>query len=235
MTNLDELIAVAHKLRAPGGCPWDAEQTHESLVKYLLEETYELIEALESGNREEIMEELGDVLYQVVFHSDLAAAGSLGEPFDIQDVAKLSADKMRGRHPHVFGTPEELEKYAAKTGDEVMLNWDSHKQREKPERQSVLDGIPQALPALALADKVIGKAQKIGLLPEGESDAGLPMDNEDVLGGLLLTIVADARAKGLDPERALREATRELQVAIRATELAGEFDAGIIGMADADD
>jgi XTP/dITP diphosphohydrolase len=232
MTNLDELIAVAHKLRAPGGCPWDAEQTHESLVKYLLEETYELIEALESGNREEIMEELGDVLYQVVFHSDLAAAGSLGEPFDIQDVAKLSADKMRGRHPHVFGTPEELEKYAAKTGDEVMLNWDSHKQREKPERQSVLDGIPQALPALALADKVIGKAQKIGLLPEGESDAGLPMDNEDVLGGLLLTIVADARAKGLDPERALREATRELQVAIRATELAGEVDAGIIGMAE---
>jgi XTP/dITP diphosphohydrolase len=235
MTNLDELIAVAHKLRAPGGCPWDAEQTHESLVKYLLEEAYELIEALEGGNREEIMEELGDVLYQVVFHSDLAAAGSLGEPFDIQDVAKLSADKMRGRHPHVFGTPEELEKYAAKTGDEVMLNWDSHKQREKPERQSVLDGIPQALPALALADKVIGKAQKIGLLPEGESDAGLPMDNEDVLGGLLLTIVADARAKGLDPERALREATRELQVAIRATELAGEFDAGIIGMAGADD
>ncbi|MEY4743743.1 MAG: hypothetical protein RIR34_1082 [Actinomycetota bacterium] len=235
MTNLDELLAVAHKLRAPGGCPWDAEQTHESLVKYLLEETYELIEALESGSREEIMEELGDVLYQVVFHSDLAAAGSLGEPFDIQDVAKLSADKMRGRHPHVFGTPEELEKYAAKTGDEVMLNWDSHKQREKPERQSVLDGIPQALPALALADKVIGKAQKIGLLPEGETDAGLPMDNEDVLGGLLLTIVADARAKGLDPERALREATRELQVAIRATELAGEFDAGIIGMADADE
>ena len=233
MTNLDELLAVAHKLRAPGGCPWDAEQTHESLVKYLLEETYELIEALESGNRAEIMEELGDVLYQVVFHSDLAAAGSLGEPFDIQDVAKLSADKMRGRHPHVFGTPEELEKYAAKTGVEVMLNWDSHKQREKPERQSVLDGIPQALPALALADKVIGKAQKIGLLPEGETDAGLPMDNEDVLGGLLLTIVADARAKGLDPERALREATRELQVAIRATELAGEFDAGIIGMADA--
>jgi XTP/dITP diphosphohydrolase len=235
MTNPDEPTAVAHKLRAPGGCPWDAEQTHESLVKYLLEEAYELIEALEGGNREEIMEELGDVLYQVVFHSDLAAAGSLGEPFDIQDVAKLSADKMRGRHPHVFGTPEELEKYAAKTGDEVMLNWDSHKQREKPERQSVLDGIPQALPALALADKVIGKAQKIGLLPEGESDAGLPMDNEDVLGGLLLTIVADARAKGLDPERALREATRELQVAIRATELAGEFDAGIIGMAGADD
>jgi len=234
MTNLDELIAVAHKLRAPGGCPWDAEQTHESLVKYLLEETYELIEALESGNREEIMEELGDVLYQVVFHSDLAAVGSLGEPFDIQDVAKLSADKMRGRHPHVFGTPEELEKYAANTGDEVMLNWDEHKKKEKPERESVLDGIPQALPALALADKVIGKAQKIGMIPEGDTNAGLPMDSEEVLGGLLLTIVADARAKGLDPERALREATRELQVAIRASELdlAGAFDAGLIQLED---
>lgn len=233
MTNLDELIAVAHKLRAPGGCPWDAEQTHESLVKYLLEETYELIEALEAGSRDEIMEELGDVLYQVVFHSDLAATGTLGEPFDIEDVALLSANKMRGRHPHVFGTPEELVKFAAKTGDDVMLNWDEHKKKEKPERESVLDGIPQAMPALALADKVIGKAQKIGLLPEG-GENGLPMDNEEVLGGLLLTIVADARAKGLDPERALREATRELQVAIRATELAGEFDAGIIGVAEAD-
>ena len=227
-TNLDELIAVAHQLRAPGGCPWDAEQTHRSLVQYLLEETYELIEALESGDRNEIMEELGDVLYQVVFHSDLAQSGSLGEPFDIQDVAKITADKMRSRHPHVFGTPEELEKYKAETGDDVMLNWDNHKQREKPHRSSVLDGVPQQLPALALANKVIGKAQKIGLLPDGDVDAGLPMDNEEVLGGLLLTIVADARAKGLDPERALREATRELQVAIRATELAGDNDAGII-------
>jgi len=237
MTNLDDLIAVAHKLRAPGGCPWDAEQTHESLTKYLLEETYELIEALESGNRDEILEELGDVLYQVIFHSDLAATGSLGEPFDIQDVALASANKMRGRHPHVFGTPEELEKYAANTGDEVMLNWEEHKKKEKPERESVLDGIPQALPALALADKVIGKAQKIGMIPEGDSDAGLPMDNEEVLGGLLLTIVADARAKGLDPERALREATRELQVAIRASELelAGVFDAGILGNLDPDE
>ena len=82
MSNLDELIAIAKQLRAPGGCPWDAEQTHQSLTKYLIEESYELVEAIESGNREQILEELGDVLYQVVFHSDLAESGSLGEGFN---------------------------------------------------------------------------------------------------------------------------------------------------------
>ncbi len=228
MTELDQLIATAHTLRAPGGCPWDAEQTHTSLVQYLLEETYELIDAIESGNREEVIEELGDVLYQVVFHSDLAQSGSLGEPFDIQDVARVSGEKMRGRHPHVFGSPEELEKYAAKTGDEVMLNWDAHKQKEKPHRQSVLDGIPQALPALALANKVIGKAEKIGLL-DPKAEAAVPLENEAALGKLLLAIVSSARASGLDPERSLREATRELQVEIRAAELDDDLDAGVIG------
>jgi len=233
MTQLDELIAVAAKLRAPGGCPWDAEQTHRSLVQYLLEETYELIDAIESGDRDEILEELGDVLYQVIFHSDLAAHGSLGEPFDIQAVAKLTADKMRGRHPHVFGTPEELERYAAKTGDDVMLNWDAHKQREKPERSSVLDGIPQGLPALALANKVIGKAQKIQLLDE---TAGSPLqfESEEQLGGLLLAIVQSARAAGFDSERALREATRDLMADVRKAEVLDASDAGVIATGDLD-
>jgi len=230
-SKLDELIQVAHTLRAPGGCPWDAEQTHRSLVQYLLEETYELIEALESGNREEVLEELGDVLYSVIFHADLAATGSLGEPFDIQDVAEISIAKMKNRHPHVFGTPEELEKYAAKTGDDVMLNWDAHKKREKPERESVLDGIPQQLPALALANKVLGKAEKIGLIdPQDPDQSGLPVGTEEELGGLLLAIVAAARAAGLDPERALRESTRELQVEIRAAELSDANDAGIVAL-----
>ncbi|NDE88912.1 MAG: nucleoside triphosphate pyrophosphohydrolase, partial [Micrococcales bacterium] len=166
MTELDQLIETARILRAPGGCPWDAEQTHQSLVQYLLEETYELIDALETGSREDVLEELGDVLYQVVFHSDLSGSGTLGAPFDIQDVARFTNEKMRGRHPHVFGSAEELEKFKAKTGDDVMLNWDNHKQKEKPERESILDGIPAALPALALASKVIGKAQKMGLLDE---------------------------------------------------------------------
>jgi XTP/dITP diphosphohydrolase len=229
MTKLDELIAVAHKLRAPGGCPWDAEQTHNSLTKYLLEEAYELIDAIESGNRDEILEELGDVLYQVIFHSDLAATGSLGETFDIQDVAELSAKKMIGRHPHVFGNEEELEKYAAVTGDDVMVNWDDHKKREKPERSSVLDGIPQNMPALALADKVMGKAEKIGLL-DADAPGPFTVTSEAELGAILLAMVSSARAAGLDPERALRGAVRELQVEIREVEIADASDAGVIAL-----
>lgn len=229
MTKLDDLIAVAHKLRAPGGCPWDAEQTHESLTKYLLEEAYELIEALESGNREEILEELGDVLYQVIFHSDLAATGSLGEPFDLEDVAELSAKKMIGRHPHVFGNEEELEKYAATTGEDVMQNWEDHKKREKPERSSVLDGIPQGMPALALADKVMGKAEKIGLL-DPDASGPFTVTSEAELGAILLAMVSSARSAGIDPERALRGAVRELQVEIREVEIADGTDAGVIGL-----
>ena len=228
MTNLDELIATANKLRAPGGCPWDAEQTHQSLTKYLIEESYELVEAIESGDREQILEELGDVLYQVIFHSDLAQSGSLGESFSIQDVAALSTKKMKGRHPHVFGTPEELERYKASNGEEVMQNWDAHKQREKPERQSVLDGIPKALPSLMLADKVIGKVQSLGVLGT-EEPGSIELADEDQLGALLLALVLAAKSKGLDAERALRESVRELEVEIRQFELSDDFDAGVIG------
>jgi XTP/dITP diphosphohydrolase len=228
MTNLDELIATAKKLRAPGGCPWDAEQTHQSLTKYLIEESYELVEAIESGSREQILEELGDVLYQVVFHSDLAQAGSLGESFSIQDVAELSIKKMKGRHPHVFGTPEDLERYKASNGEEVMQNWEAHKQREKPERESVLDGIPKALPSLMLADKVIGKAQSLGVLGT-EEPGSIEIADEDQLGALLLALVLAAKSKGLDAERALRESVRELEVEVRQFELSDDFDAGVIG------
>ena len=230
MTKIDELIQTARQLRAPGGCPWDAEQTHQSLAKYLIEETYELIDAIESNDRQQILEELGDVFYHVVFHSDLAESGSLGEPFNIQDVAELSIAKMKGRHPHVFGTPEELEKYKAETGDDVMKSWDAHKMKEKPERQSVLDGIPNSLPALLLADKVIGKAQKLGVL-ETEATPAIVVEDEDQLGGLLLALVLSAKHQGLDAERALRETIRELQVEIRAFELSDEFDAGVVGQA----
>lgn len=230
MTKIDELIQTAKQLRAPGGCPWDAEQTHQSLAKYLIEETYELIDAIESNDRQQILEELGDVFYHVVFHSDLAESGSLGEPFNIQDVAELSIAKMKGRHPHVFGTPEELEKYKAETGDDVMKSWDAHKMKEKPERQSVLDGIPNSLPALLLADKVIGKAQKLGVL-ETEATPAFAVEDEDQLGGLLLALVLSAKHQGLDAERALRETIRELQVEIRAFELSDEFDAGVVGQA----
>src|SRR6187431_616934 len=133
---LEELIAVLERLRAPGGCAWDRDQTHESLVRYLIEETYELVDAIELKNDAELIEELGDVLYQVIFHSDIAAEQGR---FTLEDVAEHMTEKMVGRHPHVFGDT------VADTPDAVMVNWDKLKAVEKPHRESVLDGIPQAM------------------------------------------------------------------------------------------
>lgn len=221
---LDELIAVLARLRAPGGCAWDREQTHESLVQYLVEETYELVEAIElpadsPTRREELIEELGDVLYQVIFHSDLAAEA--GE-FTIEDVAAHMTAKMIGRHPHVFGDA------TADTSDEVVALWDVRKAEEKPHRTSVLDGIPQGMPSLALADKIIGRAQKVGLL-ETDAAGSVPVADEEQLGALLLAIVSSAKAGGLDAERALRSTLRALQDEIRDAEAGDPFDAGVIG------
>src|ERR1700712_1575039 len=199
---LEQLIAVLEQLRAPGGCAWDAEQTHESLVRYLVEETYELIDAIESGNRDEMIEELGDVLYQVIFHADIAAH-TPGEEFTLEDVAAHMTAKMVGRHPHVYG--ELAASLDGDTAADVNVRWDEIKKVEKPTRTSVLDGVPQGMPALALADKLLGKAEKLGMaapavVPVNSGGA----DTEAELGDQLLAIVASARAKGLDPERALR-------------------------------
>ncbi|UOE45717.1 MazG family protein [Agromyces larvae] len=213
MSDLDELIATVALLRAPGGCPWDAEQTHESLVRYLVEECWELVEAIEAGDRAELIEELGDVLYQVLFHADLAAH-TAGEEFDIQDVARHMTAKMVSRHPHVFGDRR------AETAADVVAFWDDLKRDEKPHRTSVLDGVPQGMPALALADKVIGKAEQAGVAPEQEADASgwaVP-ETEAELGAELLALVASARARGLDAERALRGAIRDFQAQVRAEE-----------------
>jgi len=228
MKKLESLIQTAHQLRAPGGCAWDAEQTHESLIQYLLEETFELIEAIESGNRDEVLEELGDVLYQVIFHSDLASTGTLGEPFDLEDVSEFMEQKMRSRHPHVFGSEDEKSKYAANSGEAVMQNWDQHKRREKPMRTSIMDGIPGEMPALARANKIIGKAEKSGILSP-LSQPAIPMADEKELGQLLLAIVASARSLKLDSERALRSAVRQLEKEIREQEIEGASDAGVIG------
>lgn len=192
---LDALIDVMATLRGPDGCAWDREQTHESLLKYLIEESHEFIDAVESGDRDHMIEELGDVLYQVLFHADLGAEN--GEPFSIEDVARVTRAKMIGRHPHVFGD------VTADTADEVVANWEKWKAAEKPERESKFDGLPKGLPALALADKVIGK------LTEKPAPVALPDDTtaED-LGDLLFGIVAAAREQGLDAEAALRAAVR---------------------------
>ncbi|MEY5017387.1 MAG: hypothetical protein RL431_436 [Actinomycetota bacterium] len=191
---LDELIAVMAKLRGPGGCAWDAEQSHESLVRYLVEESHELIDAIESGDRVGMLEELGDVLYQVLFHADLASAHP-DAPFDIEDVARVSRTKMVGRHPHVFGD------VIADTAEEVSANWEKWKAAEKPERANKFEGVPAGLPALQLADKVLGKVDA-DVRPEA-----IP-DSEDDLGELLFAVVAAARSRGFDAERALRNAVR---------------------------
>ena len=221
---LDELVATVALLRAPGGCPWDAEQTHESLVQYLVEESWELIDAIEAGDRDEMIEELGDVLYQVLFHADLAAH-TPGEDFDIQDVAAHMTAKMVSRHPHVFGGDR-----TAETADDVVSFWDELKADEKPHRTSVLDGIPRGMPALALAQKVLGKAAKVGVGAAGLPDAATSPApaTEDELGRTLLALVASARSQGLDAERALRHAVRGLEDDVRAAEdaAAGEAPLG---------
>jgi XTP/dITP diphosphohydrolase len=208
---LEELIAVLARLRAPGGCAWDREQTHESLVKHLIEETHELVDAIEGGTREDMIEELGDVLYQVIFHADIAAH-TPGEEFTIDDVAASMTAKMVGRHPHIFG-----ENAGEKSSEDVIASWDALKQIEKPTRTSVLDGIPQGMPSLALADKLLGRAEKVGML-DADAPAVIAVADESELGSLLLAIVSSARSSGLDAERALRGTLRELQTEIRATE-----------------
>jgi XTP/dITP diphosphohydrolase len=218
---LEELIAVLHQLRAPGGCAWDAEQTHESLVQYLVEESYELIDAIETGGRDELIEELGDVLYQVIFHSDIASH-TPGENFTIEDVAANMTAKMIGRHPHVFGDDAAKAAMNVTSGDDVVAVWDELKKADKPGRTSVLDGIPQSMPALALADKLLGRAEKVGIAGAGAPDvaAAIPVDTETELGATLLSLVSTAKANGLDAERALRTALRALQDEIRQAESA---------------
>jgi XTP/dITP diphosphohydrolase len=217
---LDQLVAVLEQLRAPGGCVWDAEQSHESLVRYLVEETYELVEAIESGDRDDLIEELGDVLYQVIFHSDIAAH-TPGEEFTIEDVAAHMTAKMVGRHPHVYG--ELAGDPAATTAADVNARWDELKKLEKPSRTSVLDGVPQGMPALALADKLLGKATKLGmsgseLSGNGAASGSSELDSEQALGEALLATVAAAHEQGLDAERALRGALRDLQARMREQE-----------------
>lgn len=193
---LDALIEVMATLRGPDGCAWDREQTHQSLLKYLIEESHEFIDAVESGDRDHMREELGDVLYQVLFHADLAAAHP-DRPFTIDDVARVAREKMVGRHPHVFGD------VTADTSAEVVANWEKWKAAEKPDRESPFDGLPKGLPALALADKVIGK-----LLSKPHATDLPPDVTAEDLGEILFELVAAAKERGLDAESALRSAVR---------------------------
>ena len=199
------------RLRSPGGCPWDAEQTHESLIKYLLEESYEFIEAVETGDREAMREELGDVLLQVYFHARMAEEHPT-DPFSIEDVAQTVAEKLVRRHPHVFGDVEEL------SSDEVLENWEAIKAAEKG-RTSAVDGVPLAQPALPLVSKLLYRAEKNRLVLDLPSVIAQPSEaTEAAVGDVLLATIAWASANGVDPEGALRLAARRLIAQIEELE-----------------
>lgn len=202
-SELLRLREVMDKLRSPGGCPWDAEQDHTSLLKYLLEESYEFIEAVENNDKADMQEELGDLLLQVYFHSRMAEE-DIDSPFDIEDVAKGVADKLIRRHPHVFGETK------VGSSEEVLENWESQKAAEKG-RTSLIDGVPLAQPALSLATKIIYRINKLDAqLPISKSVSISPEITEDQFGELLLGLIAQAVEKGIDPEAALRSAAKSL-------------------------
>jgi len=196
-----DLVTVMDRLRA--SCPWDREQTHESLARYLLEEAYETLEAIETGDYTHLREELGDLLLQVYFHARIAAEDP-DDPFDIDDVAGGIVDKLVHRHPHVFALAEGAD---APSVGEVEESWEALKAAEKG-RGSVLEGIPLALPALSLAEKTLGRAGRVGVAPAVT----------DGLGDRLLALVVEARAAELDAEQELRQAVRRLAEAVRAVE-----------------
>jgi XTP/dITP diphosphohydrolase len=191
------------KLRSPGGCLWDAEQDHESLLKYLLEESYEFIEAVENKDRTSMQEELGDLLLQVYFHSRIAEEDA-DNPFNVEDVAKTVTDKLIRRHPHVFGGTK------VESSSEVLENWEAQKAAEKG-RTSIIDGVPLAQPALPLAAKVLYRMNKLNFELEVDKPTEISEQlNQDQFGDLLLGIIAQAVDLGIDPEAALRTATKSL-------------------------
>ena len=199
------------RLRSPGGCPWDAEQTHESLLKYLLEESYEFIDAVEKGNRVEMREELGDVLLQVFFHARMAEESN-EEPFSIEDVAEGVADKLIRRHPHVFGDAK------VSGSEEVLENWEAIKTEEKG-RTSAIDGVPLGQPALPLAAKLLYRAEKYGYKIPTQTPIEIGGNLSEIEAGrILLGIIDDMQKTGIDPEAALRAATKEYLAKIQAHE-----------------
>jgi XTP/dITP diphosphohydrolase len=205
LPQVERLAEVMATLRH--ACPWDAQQTHRSLVQYLIEETAETVEAIEAGDRDHLREELGDLLLQVVFHAEIAAESDPG--FDLDDVAAGVADKLIARHPYVFASED--------VPVDLHGSWEQRKAREKG-RRSVLEGIPEQLSSLARANKIIARARSRQVAidlprePVGEAEVGAEM----------LDLVARAQAAGVDPDQALRVAVRGLEGQVRAAESAAD-------------
>jgi XTP/dITP diphosphohydrolase len=198
-----DVVAVMDRLVSPGGDPWKQQQSHRSLAPYLLEESYEAYDAISAGDLDALREELGDVLLQIVLHARLAEDLPEDERWSIDDVAGVLVDKMIRRNPHVFA--------GASVADieEITDNWERIKKAEKS-RDSVLDGVALSQPALALAAKILQRADR--------ADLAVPLPSGSELGATLLRLVAQARTDGLDPEAALRRAVLDYAGAIRAAE-----------------
>jgi XTP/dITP diphosphohydrolase len=225
-----DLVAVMDRLRSPGGCPWDAAQTPTSLVPYLVEEAFEAAEAIETGDRDAMREELGDVLLQVVFHARVAQEHP-DDPFDVDAVADGIVAKLVHRHPHVFGDRAAGPDAPDVSPQSVEATWEVLKAAEKA-RESVLDGVPVALPALARADKVLGRLARAGLEPDPDPSPGQAdlrhadhppsadggLRDAKAIGDALLQLVRRARDAGVDPEAVLRERVRRLERAARDME-----------------
>jgi XTP/dITP diphosphohydrolase len=207
-SQLQRLVEVMNTLRSPGGCPWDAEQTHESLLKYLLEESYEFVDAVQADNRTDMREELGDVLLQVYFHARMAQEHPT-DPFSIEDVAQGIADKLIRRHPHVFAGVQ------VRDSQEVLENWEELKKKEKG-RTSPLDGVAMSQPALPLIEKLLYRAEKYNVevtIPDSVSIDG-PAD-ESAVGQALVAVIAWAHANGIDAEAALRKEAMRISQEIK--------------------
>lgn len=212
LTGVAKLVAVMDTLRSPGGCPWDAQQTHASLLEYLLEESHELVAAVEIGNRDDLREELGDVLLQVVFHARIAQEHP-SDAFDLDQIAEKTAAKLISRHPHVFADGK------ADTAADVEAIWHEQKKVEKG-RASLLDGIPRSLPALMLATKILKRTKQLNItskqqLPNAVTEQ---LTTQLQLGELLFELVQIARIQKIDPEAALRAAIREYEAKVLAVE-----------------
>lgn len=226
--SLDELVKIMAALRGENGCPWDKEQTRESLKPFIVEEAYEVLEAIDEKKPEAVREELGDLLFQIVFQCQIAK--ELGE-FDMPDVIKKIGEKMIARHPHVFGDAE------YKTSDEVLVHWEAQKKREGKQRESVLDGVPKTLPSLLRAHRIQDRASRVGFDWDKVEDVLLKLEEEleefrlalkakrqeeieDELGDIFFVLVNISRFVGINPEDALRKTISKFISRFRYIEMA---------------
>ena len=219
-----ELAATVELLRNPGGCPWDVEQTHVSLRPNLLEETYETLEAIDSGDPKNLEEELGDIIIQILFHADIARRD---DNFDASSVCQVIRDKMIARHPHVFGDDEPV-----KDSEHVLDRWEALKRAESGGKRSIVASLPSAMPALAYSSSLQKRVMRAGLpwpenhampLAFGSIEGESLEEGEERAGEYLMSVARQVNVAGIDAETALRKATLKLRDhVLRAEELAGD-------------